>query len=105
MSDWNGKERRANCPTTFCSQHIEMLTQLTEVSVSLKGLVTQMTETNSFRRAIVISIISLVFAMFVNIAMTSNALGQLTRQVTVNTARLDVIEQVARDVLKGGVLK
>jgi len=105
MNDWNGKERRTNCPTQFCNQHIEMLTQLTEVSTSLKGMVSQLSETNSFRRAIVLAIISIIFALFINIAITSNSIGQLTRQVTVNTGRLDIIEQVARDYIKNEVTK
>lgn len=89
----------------FCNQHLEMLTQLTEVSTSLKGLVTQMTDTNNFRRGIVLSMVGIIFTVFLHVGASCYFLGQITRQVTVNTARLNILEETARELIKNGAIK
>ena len=90
---WDGTERRSSMG--FCQQHIETVKVLTEVSTSLKGLMQQMTDTNNFRKSIIIILISMSITIVVHASLTGFFIGQMSKQITVNTSRLDIIEQTA----------
>jgi hypothetical protein len=101
--DWDGKSERRQGSSSFCSQHIETVKLLTKVSTSLDNMLIQMADNSNFRRTIMTSLIGIAFAMCIQIGGTCYTYGQMSKQITVNTTRLDVIEQTAREFIKDRV--
>jgi hypothetical protein len=103
--EWDQKSERRLGSSSFCSQHIETVKLLTKVSTSLENMLLQMADNNNFRRGITTSMIGISFAMCLQIGAVSYTYGQMSKQITVNTTRLDVIEQTAREFIKDMVVK
>ena len=90
MNDWDGKSERRQ--GTYCTQHIQLITTLTEVVTSVKGIEKGITEGMSFRKGVVISISGIILTLFLQFGTFCFFYGQQARQVTINTVRLNVIE-------------
>ncbi len=92
---WDGTERRADVVRSkFCDQHINLATDLAVIKECAKNIEAKMTIESSFRNGVVISLISMAFTLFLQMAVYAYFYGQLTKQVEVNTVRLTVVEKV-----------
>jgi diacylglycerol kinase len=90
MSDWDGKNERRQ--GTYCSQHIQLITTLTEVVTAVKGIDKSLNEGVNFRKGVVISISGIILTLFLQFGTFCYFYGQQSRQVVINTARLNVVE-------------
>lgn len=90
---WDGTERRASVQRdNFCSQHLSLATDLAVIKECAKNIEQKMVEGTSFRNGVVIALITIAFALVVQVATFSYLYGQITRQVEVNTRRLFMLE-------------
>ena len=100
--EWNGEERRSGT-MSFCNQHIDTIKILTKVSTSMESLERTMSESSNFKKSVLISFIGIIMTMFIQFGGVCYIYGQMSKQITVNTTRLDVIEQTARELIKSTI--
>ena len=94
MSNWDGTERRASVARdNFCNQHISLATDLASIKTSAINIEKRLEEATSFKTGVILSLMGVVVAIIIQISVFSYFYGQLSNQVTVNTARLNVLEQ------------
>lgn len=94
---WDGIEKRKDFKLAgFCPAHIGLIEELAIIKTSLKNIERTITEGVTFRTGVTIGIISVAFTLVLQIVLFSFLYGQLNRQVSINTDRLNVIEETHR---------
>ena len=91
---YEGDERRQP-NQEYCSQHIELTKVMVKVSTSVENIEKQLTESQSFKTAMISSIIGIMFIVFIQIGTFAFLYGQLVQNVKTNTGRLNVLESGA----------
>ena len=92
--NWSGVERRSSKLDVagFCPAHIELIS---DVQV-IKNILTNIEKGMSFRQHMYVAMITLFFALVIQVVCFSNIYGQLSNQVKINTSRLDILEGIYR---------
>jgi len=77
----------------YCSQHIVLSTDIASIKTSVANIEKQLVQGVNFKTAVVGSLIGMMILVIVQIVALSYFLGQMSNQIKVNTARLEVIEK------------
>ncbi len=78
----------------FCSSHIELITDLTEIKSSVKNIERGITQATPFKTAIVSSLLGMLLVIIIQVITFSYLYGKLVNQVEVNSARIINLEKV-----------
>jgi hypothetical protein len=92
---WSGVERRSSKleGIGFCPTHTDLIS---DVQV-IKNILENIEKGMSFRQHMYVAMISLCLVLVIQVVCFSNIYGQLSNQVKINTARLDIIEETNRN--------
>ena len=101
MSEWDRTERRMT--GGFCPQHTQVITDSAVIKNSVVNIEKMMSEQSSFKIGVIIVLIAQGIILVGQLVGFAYFYGIQVRQIEINTKRIDVIEQVARDVLRTGI--
>jgi len=77
----------------YCTQHISLSNDIASIKTSVSNIEKQLVQGVNFKTAVVGSLIGMMILVIVQIVALSYFLGQMSNQIKVNTARLEVIEK------------
>jgi hypothetical protein len=91
---WDGIERREeNSKLGFCSAHIELIEDMAVIKTTLLNIEKNMKEGMSFRTGLVLTMIGVVVTIFIQVAAFAYYIGIMSKQIEVNTRRLNMVEE------------
>ena len=93
---WDGIERRRESKETFCPAHIEFVADMSVIKTTLINIEKTLTEGTTFKSAVVMAFIGITLTLVIQVIVFSYFIGQMNRQVEVNTARLAILEDMNR---------
>jgi len=77
----------------YCAQHILLSNDIASIKTSVSNIEKQLVQGVNFKTAVVGSLIGMMILVIIQIVALSYFLGQMSNQIKVNTARLEVIEK------------
>ena len=77
----------------YCAQHILLSNDIASIKTSVSNIEKQLVQGVNFKTAVVGSLIGMLILVIIQIVALSYFLGQMSNQIKVNTARLEVIEK------------
>jgi len=80
----------------FCAQHIQLTNDMTEIKVTLKNIEKEITQGITFKTAMVTSIAGITITLIIELAGFAYLYGMITKQVEINTLRLNKIESIVK---------
>jgi hypothetical protein len=93
---WDGEERRKEVIRNhFCSQHIGLATDIATIKEKTLSIDNKVSGGNGFRVTIIISMIGWFIVLVAQITAFSYFMGNINKQVEVNTLRLNILEKVS----------
>ena len=99
--DWDGKERRTM--GGFCPQHTQVIADSAVIKNSVQNIEKMMASKDTFKLGVILALIVQSVAITGQLIAFAYFYGIQVRQIEINTHRLDIIEEVARDFVKDRV--
>ena len=99
---WNGTDRRV--PTIICKQEEVIMQMALDIAVIKEKIIVnydQITSHVSSGRAWRTAIVGIGATVIINVVLFAFFFGQINRQVTINTVRLDALETHLHSHLEG----
>ena len=88
------EERQYN----YCPSHLEFVTHIAEMRTSLKNIEVGLVEDAGYKRGIITAFIGVFVTIVIQISVFAFLQGGMSKQIEVNTGRLDVLEAQSRIV-------
>lgn len=83
---------RADEKHSYCEHHIGLIEKVVSMHTSIQNIEKGICEDQGFKRGVFLAFLGIMITLAVQIASFSYLFGQASRQIMINTARLDVIE-------------
>jgi len=94
---WDKVERRST--GGFCNQHIQVIADSAVIKNSVQNIEKMMASKDAFKAGVILVLVAQGVLLITNLVLFSYFYGIQVRQIEINTKRLDIIEQVARDFI------
>ena len=101
---WDGINRRKSMEQPkYCEAHIAFAEKLTQIFTTVVNIEKTLADDAGFKRGVFLALMSIVLIIVIQVASFSFLFGQMSRQVSINTGRLDVVEAQHIKILNGNV--
>ena len=94
---WDGNERRKTVKE-FCESHISLTNDMASIKTSLINIEKTITEGVTFKTGVVTSILGLALTIVIAIVSFSYLIGQMNKQIEVNTIWIHQQQQIQTEV-------
>ena len=102
---WDGTERRMK--PDFCTRHEQMMETIHkidkttgELAIRINGSIDDIEHHMTMSSAWRMTIVGIIVSIVIQVVTFSYLWGQASRQIAINTSRLDVLEQVEHEAQK-----